>query len=36
MGRWRVDAETVGHDLTVGSSVYSEASGWSIPVNQLV
>jgi hypothetical protein len=36
MGRWRVDAETVGHDLTVGSSVYSEASGWSIPTNQLV
>ena len=36
MGRWRVDADTVGHDLTVGSSVYSEASGWSIPVNQLV
>jgi hypothetical protein len=29
MGRWRVEAVTVGHDLNVGTSVYSEPSGWS-------
>ena len=34
MGRWRVDANTVGHDLTVGNSVYSEPTGWLIPNNQ--
>lgn len=36
MGRWRIEAITVGHDLTVGSSVYSEATGWLIPSNQPV
>jgi hypothetical protein len=36
MGRWRVDADTVGHDLTVGNSVYSEPTGWLIPNKQLV